>query len=123
MMNIPILGFVENYSYLVCPDCGKKISVFGESKIDAISKELGIPVLAATYNGDLFPNSHPNYYGNFGIIGGRAGNLMMQNADLVIGMGCRMAFRQIGFNYEQFSPNSRRLVIDVDENELKKQKY
>ena len=46
MMNIPILGFVENYSYLVCPDCGKKISVFGESKIDAISKELGIPVLA-----------------------------------------------------------------------------
>ncbi len=46
MMNIPILGFVENYSYLVCPDCGKKFSVFGESKIDAISEELGIPVLA-----------------------------------------------------------------------------
>ena len=89
-------------------------------KFRTLAEKLGIPVLAATYNGDLFPNSHPNYYGNFGIIGGRAGNLMMQNADLVIGMGCRMAFRQIGFNYEQFSPNSRRLVIDVDENELKK---
>ena len=46
MMNIPILGFVENYSYLTCPDCGKKISVFGESKLDSISQELGLPILA-----------------------------------------------------------------------------
>ena len=46
MMNIPILGIVENMSYLECPDCGKKISVFGESKIDGIAKEMNIPVLA-----------------------------------------------------------------------------
>ena len=45
MMNIPVLGLVENYSYLTCPDCGKKIEVFGKSKIDAVAKELGIPVL------------------------------------------------------------------------------
>ena len=45
-MNVPILGIVENYSYLVCPDCGKKISVFGESHIDDVAKEYGIPVLA-----------------------------------------------------------------------------
>ena len=45
-MNVPILGIVENYSYLVCPDCGKKISVFGESRIDDVAKEYGIPVLA-----------------------------------------------------------------------------
>ena len=44
-MNIPVLGIVENYSYLVCPDCGKKISVFGESHIDQAAEELGIPVL------------------------------------------------------------------------------
>lgn len=44
-MNIPVLGIVENYSYLVCPDCGKKISVFGESQIDSAAKELEIPVL------------------------------------------------------------------------------
>lgn len=44
-MNIPVAGIVENYSYLVCPDCGKKIPVFGESHIDEIAKELGIPVL------------------------------------------------------------------------------
>ena len=45
MMDIPVLGVVENYSYLTCPDCGKKISVFGESHIDEVAAELGIPVL------------------------------------------------------------------------------
>ena len=44
-MNIPVLGIVENYSYLVCPDCGKKISVFGESHIEEVAAGLGIPVL------------------------------------------------------------------------------
>ena len=45
-MNIPIIGMVENMSYLECPDCGKKISVFGESHIDEIAREYNIPVLA-----------------------------------------------------------------------------
>lgn len=44
-MNIPVLGIVENYSYLICPDCGKKISVFGESHIDQIAADLNVPVL------------------------------------------------------------------------------
>lgn len=44
-MDIPILGLVENMSYLECPDCGKKISVFGESHIDEVAEEYGIPVL------------------------------------------------------------------------------
>ena len=45
-MNIPIIGLVENMSYLDCPDCGKKISLFGESHIDEIAKKYNIPVLA-----------------------------------------------------------------------------
>lgn len=44
-MHIPVLGIVENYSYLKCPDCGKKISVFGESHIDEIAEELRVPVI------------------------------------------------------------------------------
>ena len=44
-MNIPVLGIVENYSYLKCPDCGKEISIFGESHIDEIAADLGLPVL------------------------------------------------------------------------------
>ena len=46
MMNSPVLGLVENMSYLTCPDCGKKIEVFGESKADAIAAEYGIPAVA-----------------------------------------------------------------------------
>ena len=45
MMNIPVLGIVENYSYVECPDCGKKIYIFGESHIDEIAAELSLPVL------------------------------------------------------------------------------
>lgn len=44
-MKIPVLGLVENYSYVKCPDCGKEIHVFGESHIDEIAKELGVPIL------------------------------------------------------------------------------
>ena len=46
MMHIPVLGFVENYSYLQCPDCGKKIEVFGKSKLDSVAAEFDLPVLA-----------------------------------------------------------------------------
>ena len=46
MMHIPVLGFVENYSYLECPDCGKKINVFGESKLDEIAEAFNLPILA-----------------------------------------------------------------------------
>lgn len=46
MMNIPVLGLVENMSYVKCPDCGKEITVFGKSNIDEIAKSFNIPVLA-----------------------------------------------------------------------------
>ncbi len=46
MMHIPVLGFVENYSFLKCPDCGKNIQVFGKSHLDDVAKEFDLPVLA-----------------------------------------------------------------------------
>ena len=46
MMNVPILGIVENMSYIKCPDCGKKIDVFGQSTVDAIALEYGIKNVA-----------------------------------------------------------------------------
>lgn len=47
MMNIPILGLVENMSYAVCPDCGRKINVFGESHVEDTAKTYGIQALAS----------------------------------------------------------------------------
>ena len=47
MLNIPVIGLVENMSYVQCPDCGKKIEVFGESHVNEIAKQYGIPHTAA----------------------------------------------------------------------------
>ena len=46
MMNIPIIGIVENMSYFKCPDCGKEVKLFGESHVDEVAAKFGIPVLA-----------------------------------------------------------------------------
>lgn len=46
MMDVPLLGVIENYSYIACPDCGKQLSVFGKSKIDEVAAGYGLPVLA-----------------------------------------------------------------------------
>ena len=45
MMNIPVLGLVENMSYVKCPDCGKEIPVFGKSTVEEVAKEHGLEVL------------------------------------------------------------------------------
>ena len=69
-MDIPILGIVENFSYLECPDCKKKISVFGESHVEEIAKELNIdvlgkmpidPKLAEMVEQEKFYEVHHNY--------------------------------------------------------------
>ena len=46
MMKVPMLGIVENMSYIVCPDCGKHINVFGDSHVDEIADKYKLPVLA-----------------------------------------------------------------------------
>ncbi|MBR0127371.1 MAG: Mrp/NBP35 family ATP-binding protein [Firmicutes bacterium] len=45
MMNVPVLGIVENYSYFKCPECGTETQIFGPSKVDGIAEEFGIDVL------------------------------------------------------------------------------
>ena len=46
MMNVPVLGMVENMSYFVCPDCGKKHEIFGDSRAQAVADSFGIPQVA-----------------------------------------------------------------------------
>ena len=46
MMNVPVLGLVENYSYFKCPDCGKETQIFGPSKVDDVAQDFGLDVLA-----------------------------------------------------------------------------
>ena len=46
MMNIPVLGIVENMSYVCCPDCGAEFRIFGEGKTETVADELGVELLA-----------------------------------------------------------------------------
>ena len=46
LMNVPVLGLIENMSYVKCPDCGREIPMFGKSHADEISERLGVPLLA-----------------------------------------------------------------------------
>ena len=46
LMDIPVIGLIENYSYFVCPDCGKVIKLYGESHVDELAKQHGTQVLA-----------------------------------------------------------------------------
>ena len=46
LMEVPVIGLIENYSYIACPDCGKQIKVFGESHVDEVAAKFGLPVLA-----------------------------------------------------------------------------
>lgn len=83
-------------------------------------ENLRMPVVSPTCVADIFPISHAYYFQNFGIVGGRTGNFLVQNADVIISLGCRLSFNQIGFNYEAFAPQAFKIVVDIDEEELKK---
>ena len=83
-------------------------------------EKMGVPVIAATSNADILPVGDEHYFGNFGVFGGRPGNFIVQNADCILALGCRLSFKQIGFDYRNFAPNAQKIVVDIDANELKK---
>lgn len=80
----------------------------------------GIPVVTAWNSNDLLPDDHPAYAGRPGSIGNRAGNFAVQNADVVVVLGCRLNIRLVSYNWESFARNAYKIVVDVDAAELKK---
>jgi len=85
-----------------------------------LADNLRLPVICPTSTVDVMANNDECYFGMFGSFGGRVGNFIVQEADLLISFGCRYSFKQVGFNYEKFSPHSKKIVIDIDAEELKK---
>lgn len=79
-----------------------------------------IPVVATASTCDMMAWDEELYYGNVGSFGGRAGNFIIQNSDLILALACRLSFKQIGFNYSSFSPDSKKIVVDIDSEELRK---
>jgi acetolactate synthase-1/2/3 large subunit len=89
-------------------------------KFRGFINKYNIPVVV-TYNGtDLIENNHNLYSGRVGIIGDRSGNFSVQNSDLIISMGCRMAQGIIGYRADWFAREAKIIYIDNDSNELEK---
>ena len=76
-----------------------------------------VPVVFSYLAIDLLPSDHPQYVGRLGIKGDRAGNFAVQNADLVVSIGCRLSVALTGFEYEMFAREAALVVVDIDPDE------
>jgi len=79
-----------------------------------------IPTLLSWSGIDLLPTQHKSHFGRFGLYGQRAANFIVQNSDLIIVLGSRMALPQVGYDFSQFARKAKIVVVDIDENELQK---
>lgn len=81
---------------------------------------LKIPVVTAWNANDLLWDDNPYFVGRPGTVGTRGGNFAVQNADLLLVLGCRMNIRIISYNKFDFAKNAYKIMVDIDERELKK---
>ena len=85
-----------------------------------LAERMRIPVVAAWNSNDLLPNDHPAYAGRPGSVGDRAGNFTVQNSDFLLILGCRLNIRLVSYNWKSFAPRAFKVMVDVDEAEMKK---
>lgn len=90
------------------------------SEFEALIEKLQIPVLTAMSAHDLIVSDHPLFVGRHGGFGDRAGNFAVQNADLVITIGARNHLWNIGYQYELFARGAKKIVVDIDPDEVGK---
>lgn len=90
-----------------------------EQKLLALVELLEIPIVTA-WTHDIFPNEHPLFAGRPGTIGTRAGNFVVQSADLVVILGSRLNIRQVSYNWASFARNAKKIWVDIDPAEFKK---
>lgn len=86
----------------------------------AAIEKLQIPVVTAWNAHDLLWEGHPLDCGRPGTVGTRGGNFVVQKSDLLLSLGCRMNIRMISYNDHDFARNAFKIIVDIDENELKK---
>lgn len=82
------------------------------------ANKTGVPVIAACIAADAMYMENDNYFGLSGSIGPRTGNFIVQNADVIVSLGCSLGFKMTGFEQKKFAPNAYIIAIDIDRNEL-----
>ena len=83
-------------------------------------EKMQIPVVTAWNAHDLLPDDNPLFCGRPGTVGTRGGNFVVQNADCLFVLGCRLNIRQISYNYQSFARSAYKIVVDIDRRELAK---
>lgn len=83
-------------------------------------EKIGAPVLLHWNGIDLLENEHPLYAGRPGAVGQRAANFTLQNADVLITIGTRLALLQTGYNFAGYAKNAKHIMVDIDQAELDK---
>lgn len=91
-----------------------------EKEYSRLVENLQIPVVSSWTSSDLIPTDNAFYIGRSGIMGDRAGNFAVQNSDLLIIIGSRMSIPQVGYNPGAFARKAKKIIVDIDEKELKK---
>jgi acetolactate synthase-1/2/3 large subunit len=81
---------------------------------------LKIPVLTSYVGYDMLPSSHPYFFGRAHVMGQRAGNLIVQNSDLLLNIGARLDVLTIGYEREKFARVAYKIMVDIDKHEIKK---
>ena len=92
----------------------------GEREFIRLVEKLMVPVISSWTSSDLIPTDYNLYIGRGGIMGDRAGNFTVQNADLLLIIASRMSIPQVGYNYSTFAREAKKIIVDIDEIELKK---
>ena len=92
----------------------------GENDYLKLVEKLGIPVISSWTTSDLLPYDYELYIGRSGIMGDRAGNFTVQNSDLLLIIGSRMSIPQVGHKHGTFAREAKKIMVDIDEAELKK---
>jgi len=98
---------------------GIKLSHANQKAIELV-ESTGIPFVVSYGGFDISKTEHPLRFGTIGVYGDRYANYAIQNADLVISIGSRLDSRQIGGNTKYFSRSSKKIMVDIDENEINK---
>jgi len=91
-----------------------------EGLFNILKDRLQIPVISTWTSKDLMSFDDPLFVGNFGILGERAANFAVQNADLLLILGSRMSIPNVGYQSHLFSPNSIKIMVDIDQEEMDK---
>ncbi|NLU49343.1 MAG: thiamine pyrophosphate-binding protein [Syntrophomonadaceae bacterium] len=98
---------------------GIRIAGAQELFLDVV-EEMGIPVVTSFNGFDLMPTAHALFAGRIGTVGQRAGNFVLQNADVLLSVGSRNNIRQVSYNWRAFARAARKTMVDIDPAELKK---